>query len=140
MPRTTIYVKLECGHDTVLTQGEQFRWERDPDEKVRCHWCHTDQPVVEAIPRNFTGPTCVYCYNGHHEHCVHLDHRWGKPMGPPCHCHDTGHGDPFFMLVWAMSNPPSSPEDATRKTDIILAASVEDRVKAAELIKEKAAS
>lgn len=139
MPRRAVYVKLACDHDTVLTQGEQFRWEKDNTELINCPWCFKNQAVIEVKVQTFSGPVCVYCYNGQHDHCVFIDMTWGKPIGK-CTCHEQGHGDPFLMLVWAMGNPPTSTEDATVKSNIIVAASVEDRVRAAEAIKEKASA
>lgn len=141
MPRETIYVELECEHDTVLTQGEEFRFKNNPDEPIRCAWCLVDRKVTNVKIRTFAGPVCVLCFNGRCVDCVQLDPRWTqKQIGQVCSCHQQGHGDDFLMLVWAMSNPPISPDDATVKTGIILAASVEDRVRAAETIKEKASA
>lgn len=47
MARIAVYVNLQCGHKTVLTPGEEFRWLRCNEKSVKCDTCKSFSNIVE---------------------------------------------------------------------------------------------
>lgn len=49
MAKLAVFVNLDCGHKTVLTPGEEFRWQKGIDNTAKCTECDRYCRIGEEV-------------------------------------------------------------------------------------------